>query len=279
MKKNAYYDGVFCDIENVRIPLSDRAVFFADGIYDAALGRNGKVFMLREHIERFKRSAHAIGLALPLPDEELKNIFDRLIADFENEFFFLYFQLSASGRRRTHARDLTAAPRLLVTLTSAEDPRTLPRATLITADDVRYRLCNIKTVNLLPAVIASTEASRLGKDEAVFIKDGIVTECAHSNIHVIRNGELYTHPEGSAILSGISRKHLLKVCHRLGIPTHEQAFTKAELFAADEVIVTSSSKIARGVSEIDGKYYPEYENSVASSIISEMLRDFYSFTV
>ena len=279
MKPTAYYDGCFSDIDSVRIPLSDRAYFFGDAVYDAALGRNGKPFMLDSHIARFKRSASLIGLKMPISDTDLRDILARLTESLSGSFFFLYFQLSARGKARAHARDSSLRPALFATVSEIKDPAANPPARLICREDKRYKLCNVKTINLLPAVLASTEAEELGADEAVFVKDGTVTECAHSNIHIIKNERLFTHPEGSSILSGISRAHLLEVCKRLGVSAHEKPFTKDELLSADEVLITSSSKIARRVSEIDGKSFPLKENTVGFSIYSAMLADFYSSTV
>ena len=114
--------------------------------------------------------------------------------------------------------------------------------------------CNIKTLNLIPSVMASEKARDAGAAEAVLYRPGeLVTECAHSNVHILKDGVLKTHPADNLILGGIARAHLLHACKALSIPTDETAFTLSELFAADEVIVTSSSNLCIRADRIDGK--------------------------
>ena len=122
---------------------------------------------------------------------------------------------------------------------------------LITMPDLRYGYCHIKTTNLLPAVISATESENSCCDEAVFIKDGLVTECTKSNILIIKQGRIITHPISNEILPGIVRGQVLKGCESLGIPYEEKAFTKEELFSADEVLITSTTKLIKTANRID----------------------------
>lgn len=278
MIKNAYYNGAYLNIKDVAIPLSDRSVYFSDAVYDACLVRNKKIFMPKEHFERLKRSATAIGLKPP-DEKKLFSICERLISECEGGFYFLYIQLSGYKEERSHSRIGASEGNLLLTITPISAPKPDAACKLITVPDRRYSLCNIKTVNLLPAVLASSEAESRGADEAVFIRDGIVTECAHSNIHIIKNGALFTHPLDCHILGGITRAHLLSICKRLGIPYYEKAFTKEDLISADEILITSSSKLCRRVCEIDGKEMPFLQKSHYTSISLAMLDDLYSATI
>jgi D-alanine transaminase len=124
---------------------------------------------------------------------------------------------------------------------------------LITYPDIRYELCNVKTLNLLPNVLASQRAFEKGCDEVAFHRNGTVTECAHNNISILKDGVFRTHPLTNHILPGTTRRHLIQHCGELGIPVDETAFTVDELFAADEVIVTSIGSLCNPVSEIDSK--------------------------
>ena len=252
MSPNAYYDGCFTDVDKVRIPLSDRAYFFADAIYEAVLGRHKKAFMLDRHLNRFRKSASLIGLKIPYSDEELTGIFDKLIDGFEGEYFFLYFQLSARCDTRSHARNFSFQPALLATVSDIKSPASVTPAYLVTAKDLRYKLCNVKTVNLLPAVLASTEAELKGADEAVFIKTGTVTECAHSNISILKDGALITHPADNLLLAGTGRAHLLRTCAAFEIPVEERIYTLDELMDADEILITSASALCMRVLDVDG---------------------------
>ncbi|MBR5012196.1 MAG: aminotransferase class IV, partial [Clostridia bacterium] len=123
---------------------------------------------------------------------------------------------------------------------------------LITVSDVRYFMCNVKTLNLMPNIIAAQAAKAAGCDEAVFVRDGFVTEGAHTNIHIIKDGCIITHENGPLILPGTVRLQMLRICDRLGIPYIERPFTPDELFSADEVLITSSTSFIRRAASVDG---------------------------
>ena len=270
-----YYNGEFCDFSEVRIPLTDRCVFFGDGIYDAAIGKDGGVYLEREHIDRFFGNAERMKIKLSLSKEELSALLREVIKRNDFKRYFLYFQLTRTLGERRHSYTDESGSSLLITVKKhAFEDRKLK---LITAEDIRYRMCNVKTLNLLPAVIASTEAEEKGCDEAVFIRNGIVTECAHSNICIVKGGVLYTHPEGPLILPGVTRRRVLYFCEKLGIPYAEREFTKEDLFTADEILVTSTTKLCAKVEEIDGiKVGKSGAKSVADAIISSLREDFES---
>ena len=125
---------------------------------------------------------------------------------------------------------------------------------LISLEDTRFFHCNMKTLNLIPTVLASAKAEEAGADEAVFHRNGRVTECAHSNISIIlSDGSIKTAPADNLILAGVARAHLIKMCERFGITVREEPYTLDELMAADEVIVTSSGTLCRPVDRVDGK--------------------------
>ena len=119
-------------------------------------------------------------------------------------------------------------------------------------EDIRYELCNIKTLNLLPSVLTAQAATEKSCEEAILHRNGTVTECSHSNVSILKNGTLITAPCDRFILPGVTRAHLILAARENGIYVQERKYTVEELFDADEIIVTSSSKMARGVKSIDG---------------------------
>ena len=123
---------------------------------------------------------------------------------------------------------------------------------LITVEDTRYLHCNIKTLNLIPNVIASQRALKEGVHEALFHRGERVTECAHSNVHIIKDGVLLTPPADCYILKGVARDNLIKACQNLNIPVNIRPFTVQEIFSADEVIITSSGSLCLQVGKVDG---------------------------
>lgn len=271
---SAYYNGIFSELCDVKIPLSDRAVFFGDGIYDAAIGRCGRIFLEKEHINRFFTNAKAMDIPTELKTGSLSSLLHELIEKSGLSEYFIYFQLSRYSEERTHSYPETKRSNLLITVKPFS---LLPRdreLALITANDIRYRMCNVKTLNLLPAVLASKRAADSGCDEAVFIRDGFVTECAHSNISILKNGILKTHPNGELILPGITRERMLYFCRLIGVPVDESPFTKDEMMSADAVIVTSTSKLAATVSTIDGHSVGIRNFPLANKLVSCLRQDF-----
>lgn len=269
----AFYNGELCERDNIKVPLSDRSIFFGDGIYEALIGGNGKIYLFDEHFDRFSKNATAMDLYPHFSKQELYSLLSEIISKSGFAEYFIYFQLTRFSEMRTHAYNGDRS-NLLITIRKHEIPSAEKRLKLITAEDVRYSLCNLKTLNLLPNVLASKKAETLGCDEAVFIRDGYVTECAHSNISIIKNGCLITHPESSFILPGITRKRLLFFAKELGIPCYETPFTKGELISADAVIVTSTTRLANLVSEIDEIPLKKEENREAKLLISALRDDY-----
>ncbi len=248
MDSYAYYNGRFSKTEDMKIPLSDRAIFFGDAVYDAAIGRYEFIMWESEHIDRLLNNAKRLGIEHNYTKEFITSLLQEIAIKSCIPEYFIYLQISRSKLHRTHSA-LGSSANLLVTIEPIKICRAPMNLTLF--EDLRYGYCDIKTVNLLPAVLASTKAEINGYDEAVFVKDGIITECAKSNISILKNGVLKTHPTDNKILPGITRAHLLIACENLGIKAVEESFTQEELFSADEVLVSSTTKLVRRARMID----------------------------
>lgn len=145
---------------------------------------------------------------------------------------------------------------------------------LITLEDTRFLHCNIKTLNLLPSVIAAQKAEEAGCQETVFHRGDRVTECAHSNVSIIKNGVFKTAPTDNLILPGIARAHIIKMCKKFNISVDETPFTLKELMEADEVIVTSSGQFCMAACEIDGKPVGGKASEVVEKLQHALLEEF-----
>jgi D-alanine transaminase len=253
MTSLAYYNGKIGDPAEIKIPIFDRAVYFGDGVYDAARVCNGVIIDERAHIDRFYDSAGALNIELTQSKDELAALLRSLVRELDGDNQFIYWQASRGSAPRDHAFPEGAAPNLLITLDAADFPDIYRRVSLITAEDTRYALCNIKTLNLIPNVLASERAKRAGCQEAVFHRGGRVTECAHSNAHILQNGRFRTAPLDNQILPGTTRANLIKTCLALGVPVDETPFPLRELFAADEVIISNCGSLCAAADRIDGK--------------------------
>ena len=276
MSSFAYYNGTFDKKENIRIPLTDRSIFFGDAVYEAAIGCYDRILWEEEHFDRLLLSARALEIKHPYSTKDLTEIVHEVAIKSMLKSYLIYVQLSRTHSTRKHSAT-ECGWGLLITVDEFEPNLESPPMKLLTEEDFRYGFCNVKTVNLLPAVLASTKAENSGCDEAVFIKDGYVTECAKSNISIIKRGRLVTHPNSSRILPGITRSHLLSVCTELGIEVSEQPFTKDELFSADEVLVTSSTKLLRSVSLIDNIPVGGRNKELIHTIRRELNKDYFLF--
>lgn len=277
MKTLGYYDGAYGPLDEMTIPMSDRVCWFGDGVYDAGPCRNYHVFAMDEHVDRFYRSASFLDIRIPMEKAEWKELLNELVHKMDDGNLFVYYQVTrgvGADKKRSHVYEAGVPGKLWVTLTPATVDDGIKPISLVTTEDTRFLHCNIKTLNLIPSVMASQKAKDAGCQEAVFYRPGeIVTECAHSNIHILKNGELWTHPADHLILGGIARLHLIHACEALHIPVHQECFSLKELFEADEVIVTSSSNLCRHANVIDqkpvGGKSPELLETIRAYLLDE----------
>ncbi|MBR5427789.1 MAG: aminotransferase class IV, partial [Clostridia bacterium] len=230
-----------------------RAVYFGDGCYEAVMTVNRRIYAADDHINRFFSSMKQLGIKPPWTKEELRAILDDIVSRLDSDIGKLYWQVSRGTGPRNHAFPKDAKANLLVFLTPGSLPDFHKEIKLVSVEDIRFEICNIKTLNLIPSVLATDAAMSAGCDEAVLHRGEIVTECAHSNISILKNGALITHPADNFILPGTVRKHMLDICYNESIPIIERPFTLDELRSCDEAVITASfSAIRRGIS-LDGK--------------------------
>lgn len=250
MKTLGYYDGQIGELQDIKVPMLDRACYFGDGIYDATYSRNKKIFALDEHVDRFFHGLEVVDIHLDMSKVELKNLLYSLVQKVDDDELFVYWQATRGVDIREHCyHDLSA--KLWVMLTPKPIVDMSDKIRLVLHEDIRYTLCNIKTLNLLPNVMFSQYAKSKNANECVLHRKGRITECAHSNIHIIKDGALITPPADSYILKGVAREHLIKACIALGIPVEIRPFDIEELMNSDEVIVTSSGSLCLQAESID----------------------------
>ncbi|MDR2493923.1 MAG: aminotransferase class IV [Spirochaetaceae bacterium] len=278
MKNLGYYNGAFGLIEEMTVPMNDRACWFGDGVYDATLSANYRIFALDEHIDRFFRSAELLGMRPAQRKDELASLLYDLVRKVDSPDQFVYWQLTRGVAERAHAFPEGAVPNLWVMLKplALPLPNSSQKVRLITVEDTRFFHCHIKTLNLIPNVLASERAKREGSYEAVFHRGERVTECSHCNVHIFRNGAFQSAPTDNLILPGITRAHLIRHCGDLGIPVREEAFTVREMMEADEVMISGSTTFCRAASHIDnvpvGGKAPEMLRSLNDALIDEFRR-------
>ena len=285
MKNLGYYDGKFDLIENMTVPMSDRVCWFGDGVYDATATRNGVIYCLDDHIDRFFSSASMVDIEIPYTKEELKNLLTELVSKVDTSQTdgetFLYWQITRGANiPRNHIYPTDTKANLWVTVTPRKLADIYRRAKLISYEDIRFYMCNIKTLCLLPNVLASEAAERMGAEECVMYRkeaDGIknrVTEGAHTNVHCLKDNKLYTAPLDNLVLPGIARKNLINVCNKLNIPVVEEPFSLEFLMNADEVMLSSSSNFCIVATHIDDVEVGGKAPSLLRKIQDELKEDY-----
>ena len=288
LKNLGYYDGKYDLIENMTVPMSDRVCWFGDGVYDATATRNGVIYCLDDHIDRFYNSASMVGIEIPYTKDELKSLLKDLVLKVDtsntNGETFLYWQITRGANiPRNHIFPKDAKANLWVTVTPRKLADVYRRAKLISYEDIRFFMCNIKTLCLLPSVLASEAAEQAGAEECVMYRkeaDGIenrVTEGAHTNVHCLKDNKLYTAPLDNLVLPGIARKNLIKVCNKLNVQVVEEPFSLEFLMNADEIMLSSSSNFCIVATHIDdvpvGGKAPELLRKIQDELVDDYLKN------
>lgn len=251
MKTLGYYNGSYGELSSMYVPMLDRACYFGDGIYDVAYCYNHRAFALNEHVERFLTAAKELQMNFEMGREELCDLISRMTDKVEGDKLSIYFQLSRGTGIREHAFSEEMNPNVWIMIRPAELRNMTKGIKVMTAEDKRHGYCGYKTLNLLPNLLSFTGAGKSGFEEVVFHKNGRLTECAHSNVSLLKNGILYTPKNDGSILPGIGREHLLRVCAKINIPINYCDIPMEEVLAADEILLTAAGSLCIDVSEID----------------------------
>ncbi|MBQ8432347.1 MAG: aminotransferase class IV [Clostridia bacterium] len=252
MKTLGYYNGTVDELEKIQVPMLDRACYFGDGVYDVTYCRNYCIYELEEHVDRIFQSAKLLEITPRLTKAELCELLKSLVKQLDSPNQWVYFQFSRGTGIRSHAFPEEDRSNLWIMLKPGEIKDTYAPLRCITAADTRFYHCNIKSLNLLPNVLATQATVRAGVDECILHRDQTVTECAHSNISILKNGKLITHPANELILAGTGRAHLMACCKAQGIPVEETPYSLSQLMEADEILITSASALCMRVVEVDG---------------------------
>lgn len=254
MPEIAFYNDSFVDINAKVVPIQERAHQFGDGIYEVIRVYNGRFFYMDEHLQRLQKSADAIELQLPYTLNEIENLCLEGLERSTLKEAEIYIQISRGIYTRQHH---FPEPSCAVFTMTIKNARVIPEnkrqngMKVLTTEDDRWKNCYIKSLNLLPNVIAKQKAKVNGFDEAVFHDEGIVKEGCSTNVFVVKNGILHTYPALKGILHGITRSIVLKLASETGIEVVEEPFDMNFLYEADEVFITSTSMEVMPVCQVD----------------------------
>jgi len=278
MKDLGYYNGKLGPIDEMTVPMNDRVCYFGDGVYDVTYTRRFIPYCLDAHLDRFYRSAAELRIPIPMDREDLESLLRDLVRKMDSPDQMMYWQVTRGTASREHAFSADMHANLWVMLRPIPVKSLDTTLTLISVEDTRFLHCNVKTLNLIPNVMAEQQARDAGASTAVFHRGDRVTECAHSNIHILSGGRLVTPPADNLILPGIARMNLIRICGDLGVPVDIRPFTLSELYNADEVVTSSSGEFCLRVTAIDGRNVGGRDERTLRRIQEALVADFLSAT-
>ena len=261
MKMNAtgYVNGEFCDLADAKISILDRGLLFGDAVYEGVRVNNGRLFRVGDHYARMSGGLKALGILVPFSASQYETILTELARRNGVQSGLVYIQVTHGAAMRAHVPPKEITPNVFAFVQTGEAlpswPRQYPGGVAVaTVEDLRWQRCNIKTTMLLANTLAKRQATDAGAFEAILVgQDGTVREGALSNLFAVIGGSLRTHPADSHVLPGVTRKVVLDLARTHGIPDAERAFSKAELFAAEEAFLTGSTADVCPVVSVDGK--------------------------
>ena len=260
MSRNAYVNGRYLPFRDAKVHVEDRGYQFADGVYEVCEVRGGRLIDERRHIARLQRSLGELRIPMPMSVKALGVVLREVVAKNRLRYGLVYLQITRGVARRDHAFPSPAvAPSMVVTARTLNIKRNEALAAtgiaVISVPDNRWGRVDIKTVGLLPNVLARQAAIEQGARDAWFVdKDGVVMEASSANAWIVTaEGTLVTRHVDHAILRGITRTVLFDAIKAYGLSIEERAFTLQEAYAAREAFVTSASQIVLPVVRIDGR--------------------------
>jgi D-alanine transaminase len=256
LSRIAYVNGRYVPHRHAAVHIEDRGYQFADGVYEVVAISNGGFVDLAPHLERLERSLRELAIAVPMTRAALTQVMTEVVRRNEVVDGIIYLQMTRAVAPRDHAFPARCRTQIVMT---ARRSKPQPAAIadegvkVITTPDIRWERCDIKSIALLPNILAKQAARQAGAFEAWFIDDaGLVTEGSSTNAWIVtKDGELVTRPISNAILAGVTRRSVNAIAAEEGLRVVERPFTVAEAKAAREVFITSTTALVMPVTRID----------------------------
>lgn len=256
MDAQVYLNGQFVPRAAATLDVTDRGALFADGVYEVLRVYGGRMFEAPAHLDRLRQSLAGIALAEPVDTAKLPAISEELIRRNACPEAKVYWQVtrgSTGGRDFEVPRGVKPTVLALTEPMKPVDPILPPGQRVLLISDPRWSRCDLKTLMLLPAVLAQEEARKRGLDAAVFHRGGNVTEGSSFNVLIVRDGELWTPPADNDILDGVTRRFVLAMALKLGIPARETPVSLEAFMAADEAMMCSTTRQVVPITEAGGR--------------------------
>lgn len=272
-----YLNGRYLPLEEASISVEDRGFLFADGVYEVVRIVKGKPHLLQEHLDRMAAGLAALRIEFD-GIEGLEEVTSRLVEENQlNDDATLYLQVTRGSAPRKHAFPAPGTPPTVLAMARPFTPHPASLyengVPVITVPDIRWSRCDIKSIALLPNVLANQKAKESGAHEAILVRDGVLLEGSQSNLFAVKNGTLITYPACNYILAGITRALVLDIARRLGIPTREAPIHLADFDRIDELFLTGTTTEVMPVVSVDGRVVADGKPGPVTKRLLEAYRE------
>jgi len=251
-----WFDGRFTTTDEPLFTVRDRAVLFGDAVYEVLKFVDRSPILVEAHWRRLCRSLELLEIGNPWTESSFRELLSEILRRADPDSGIVYLQVTRGGAERSHVWQDDVPPVAFMYASAFRFPDEAMRhdgVAVITLPDARWARCEIKSVNLLPNVMAKKAAKRAGAVEAIFVDGDRITEGGSSNVFLVLNGFLVTHPKDQNILAGTVRDAVVELCREEGLPVEERAPLVSELARAEEVFLTSTTLSVLPVSSVDGR--------------------------
>jgi D-alanine transaminase len=252
-----YLNGEYIPLADAKISVMDRGFLYGDGVYEVIPVFADKPLQLKAHLARLQNSLERISLDNPKSDAEWQEIFNELLDKNPGDDRMIYLQVT---RGVYDKRDITIKPGysptvlvMLIHVPALDIAKVAEGIAAITVDDFRWNACDIKSTSLVANVMLRQQASAAGVQDAILVKNGIVTEGTASNVFVVKDGLVSTPPTGRTLLPGITRDLIIEIARNANITVQERNLNEAELYGADEIWMSSSTREIAPVIMLNGE--------------------------
>lgn len=254
MPKFAYLNRKYINFKDAYIHIQDRGFQFSDSVYEVVKVINKKLIDFDYHISRLKYSTKELNFNLKIDKNYFNKIFINLIKKNNLTNGIIYLQITRGLQVREHSYKKKIKPNIIIY--SSNKKFNLPNKNYkgyraITYPDIRWGRPDIKTTSLLANILAATQASKKGAYEAILFKNNKITEATHSNVWIVKNNKIITHPANKEILKGVTRTVLLNLIKSEGMILFEREFSIKQLYNSDEVFITSSGSLITPIIKVD----------------------------
>ena len=251
----AYFNGRFMSKEDVKVSPDDRGFLFGDGVYEVIRAYKGRFFRAEAHFRRLERSLRELRID-GVDVKELGDVAEQLLQlnHLDHADAKLYLQVTRGAAPRQHCFPAAGTPPTVYAYASSFEPpyeKWEHGVRIILVPDVRWARCDIKSLALLPNILACQQAKEEGVEEAVFVRNGVITEGSHTSFCAVFDGELITHPKTNYVLIGTMREIVLELCSQLGIPFREFPIFERDLKEADEIMILGTTSEIMPVVQVD----------------------------